>query len=184
MITADQLRLAVALTHTVPGVELQLITRNGERTVVSRHPAGDIDPCSFRRTIVAAGPNTHTDPFNQIEEIRIGGSLRHRGGGLMSSQTPCGLQQRWLASTLPWCAVRTALGEVGAAEIPEGAMEATIKPDPDLDVSLVVITAIDRRYDVVLERMGNDLVAAVLAEELVRSTAVDAAAPDPIEPER
>jgi hypothetical protein len=50
----DRLRLAAALAHRLPGAQLLLRCPNGSQVTVGRADRDDLDPCQFRRVVVAS----------------------------------------------------------------------------------------------------------------------------------
>jgi hypothetical protein len=80
-----------------------------------------------------------------------------------------GAEQRWIASFLHVDRVAAMLGEVA----PGNALDASLKPDGDLGVTLLAITAIGERSDshAALEAAAAGAAAACFVEELCDSMA-------------
>ena len=168
MTSLERLRLATALCHAVDGAELRLTTDGGERIIVSHHPAADIDPCKLRSVVVASACPRHPDLSQRITDIAIGGALVDCGGGVYS-RVVRGAEQRWIASFLHVDRVAAMLGEVA----PGNALDASLKPDGELGVTLLAITAIGERSDshAALEAAAAGAAAACFVEELCDSMA-------------
>jgi hypothetical protein len=166
MTSLERLRLATALCHAVDGAELRLTTDGGERIIVSHHPAADIDPCSLRSVVVASARPQHPDFSHRITDIAIGGALIDCGGGVYS-RVVRGAEQRWIASFLHVDRVAAMLEEVG----PGNALDASLKPDGDLGVTLLAITSIGEHSESVLDTAATGAAAACFVEELCDSMA-------------
>lgn len=166
MTSLERLRLATALCHAVDGAELILTADGGERIIVSRHRAGDIDPCSLRSVVVASACPQHPDFSHRINEIAIGGVLIDCGGGVYS-RVVRGAEQRWIASFLHVDRVAAMLEEVA----PGDALDASLKPDGDLGVTLLAITSIGEDSQYVLDAAAQSAAAACFVEELCDSMA-------------
>jgi hypothetical protein len=131
--SSEQLRLAAALVHGIPGAELGLVRTSGGRVLVGRHPAADLDPCQFRRALVASSFPGGTDLAAHVTVEQLGGSIQHLGGGLYAG----GPGDHWFATVLR-SRVTAALLErleappdIGAGRpLPGGGMVALEPPPP------------------------------------------------------
>jgi len=169
----ERLRLAAALAHSVPAAALHLRTTGGDTVVVSAHPAADIDPCAMRRVVRAFAGADQPDHSARIVDVEFAGSLRAGEGGVFRVAHN-GIEQRWVASLLAPQRLTELLDDVGLDRIPEHAMRGCLKPDGDLGVTLVVITASDLRYVDDLDEIAAQAAAAIFVEELRVSAAADA----------
>jgi hypothetical protein len=160
----ERLRLATALAHTVAGAELRLTADHGDTIVVSSHPAADLDPCKLRQVVAAACLRT-CDIAERIAAIAVGGSLADHQGGVFRVERD-GVDQRWIASLLTPDRVAELLADIGCEQVPEESMHGVVKADPQLGVSLLVITVDDPAFASELDRIAAEAAAAVFVEEL------------------
>ncbi|MEO5900092.1 MAG: hypothetical protein ABIR68_08165, partial [Ilumatobacteraceae bacterium] len=97
MIDEDQLRLATALAHCIPGVTLGLQCMDGtELVVAARRLDAHLDPCQLRAALlVPARPGTaRLAEKIAAAEVRLG--LQDLGGGLYRRNVPHGgLRPPW-----------------------------------------------------------------------------------------
>lgn len=166
MTSLERLRLATALGHAVDGAELTLTTDCEERIIVSHHPAADIDPCKMRSVVAASVCPQHPDLSHRITDILIGGALVDLGGGVYS-RVLHGAEQRWVASLLHVDRVAEVLHKI----VPDNALDASLKPDGELGVTLLAITATDERSQRVLDAVAAHAAAMCFVEELCDSMA-------------
>lgn len=183
MNSLEQLRIAVALAHTLPGAELRLHTGVSGDLVVSPHPAADIDPCTMRRVVIASRCPDVPDHAARVESMSLGGALDDLGGGVFRTVSD-GLEQRWIATTLGPGVVADLLDLVGLDTVPEEAMQGRLKPDGDLGVTLLVITANDARFDHDLDEFAAQAAASMFTAELLRDAAFEVSVPDSATNER
>ncbi len=165
MTPLERLRLAAALGHAVPASELRLHTPAGETIIVSAHPSADIDPCAMRRVVCAFACPNNTDHSGRVAAVEFGGSLTDLGGGVFRVAHN-GMEQRWVATLLTPDRLAELLDDVGLDELPDEAMHGCLKPDPELGVTLLVITANNERYLDVLDDIATKAAAAIFVEEL------------------
>ncbi|MEL6894426.1 MAG: hypothetical protein AAFP84_22745, partial [Actinomycetota bacterium] len=131
MTDLNNLRLAAALAHTAPGAELQLFCGGGAQVTVSQHPAADMTPCQFRTILISllsnGAPPSIVHPAARITLVEIGGALVDLGGGVQRSRTLCGIEQRWITTSLPWSDVCDVLDRAGPEGLPDDAMNANVR---------------------------------------------------------
>ena len=101
------------------------------------------------------------------------GSLQHIGGGV-HRRVVGEVEQRWIATLLSPATVADLLDDCGPNGIPHDAMHACLKPDNDLAVTCIAITANDPKFDRLLDEVAAQAMSAFLVEELLRSTDQDA----------
>jgi hypothetical protein len=167
-LTLENLRLATALVHAAPQAELRLTCDGGRQVIVASHPAADIDICAFRRVVMASACPARPDCSEWIHGVAIGGSLTTVGGGAYVSND--GTHERhWFATLLRPEHVCTLLENLDVAELPDGAMTATLKPDPGLGVT-VVSTTIDELGS---QQFGTEVAVAALQACLVEELVID-----------
>ena len=97
------------------------------------------------------------------------GSLQHIGGGV-HRRVVGDVEQRWIATLLTPATVAELLDDCGPNGIPHDAMHACVKPDSELAVTCVAITANDPKFDRLLDEVAAQAMSAFLVEELMRST--------------
>lgn len=165
MTPLERLRVAAALSHAVPGAELRLVTDRGERIVVGHHPTADIDPCALRRVVAASACPSNPDFSRRIAEVSVCGALLDMGGGVLASVID-GVEQRWVASLLRPTRVAELLGDVGLEDVPDDAMHACVKPNGDLGISIVAVTANDGRFLHALDAVAARAAAVCFVDEL------------------
>ncbi|MFN3219682.1 MAG: hypothetical protein ACE367_24620 [Acidimicrobiales bacterium] len=167
-LTLENLRLAAALVHAAPQAELQLTCDGDRHVIVSSHPAADIDICAFRRVVMASACPARPNPSEWIHDVVIGGSLTAVGGGAYVSND--GSHERhWFATLLRPERVCALLENLDVAEMPDGAMTATLKPDPGLGVT-VISTTIDEFGS---QQFGTEVATAALQACLVEELVID-----------
>lgn len=173
MTPSEQLRLATAVGHTVPGAELRLRTRAGKRLGVSRYPSADLDVCALRNVVIAGTRSPCADLAGQISEIEIGGTITDAGGGIFASSLDR-REQRWVATFAPPHRVVELLADLGLEDaVPEEAMHASVKPDTELGVTVVAITATGGRSPQFLDEVAATVAATFLVDELSSDLCAD-----------
>ncbi len=165
MTALEQLRLAVALGHGTPGAELRLRAAGGETVIVSSHPAADLDHCALRRVVLDAARPDQPDHGDRITGIEFGGALDDLGGGVFRVAHD-GLEQRRIATLLRPERVAGVVEAIALDERCEESMHACLKPDTDLAVTLVVITADEPGFVTELDEVAARISAAIFVEEL------------------
>lgn len=177
MTSLEQLRLAVALGHTAPAAELRLRTVDGDVIVVAGHRTADVDPCTMRRIVQSSSRPQGVDRSRRIVDVTVGGALEDLGAGV-HRVVRHGAEQRWIASLLEPHRVAAILATVAVDGVPHDAVDACLKPDPDLGVTVLVITSPDARYRHHLDEFAAQAAAACYVEEL-RQSIGDAVDQDP-----
>lgn len=170
MIEPEHLRLGAGLAHAVPGAELLLHTDVGEPVIVGRRPDADLSPCQLRAVLASPAATDTSRPADRIVQVEVTGQAEHVGGGVVRSQTPCGLEQRSVATTLSWGAVAEILHGIEADvddDLPADALQAQVRPDPELGVTVVTITSIDARFDSFVDGVAAMVSARCMVDELV-----------------
>ena len=165
----ERLRLATALAHTVPGATMRVVCHSGQHVNVGVHPGADLDACAMRKVVIASGRPEVRDCSELVADITVAGALQHLGGGVYRRVFD-DVEQRWLATLLPPETIAELLDLCGPAGTPDDAMHGCLKPDGDLAVTCLVITANSREYQHLLDEIAASASAAILVEELLRST--------------
>lgn len=165
MTPLERLRLAAALCHTVPGAQLHLRTDGDATVVVGPHACADIDPCAMRRVVAVSACAHQPDLSAHLTGIELGGALVDLGGGVAGSQD-AGREQRWIATLLPPDRVIAILDDAGSGVIPDEALQATVRPDAGLGVTVVKISSADPRFDHALDAVVEQVAASCFIEEL------------------
>lgn len=167
-LTLENLRLATALVHAAPRAELRLTCDGPRQVIVSSHPAADIDICAFRRVVMASACPARPDCSDWIHEVTIAGTLTAIGGGAYVSTAGTD-EHHWFATLLRPENVCALLEDLDVAGMPDGAMTATLKPDPGLGVT-VVATALDESWP---HRLRAEVATAALQACLVEELVID-----------
>ena len=173
MTNLERLRLGTALAHVVPGATLHLRCHSGEQVNVGAHPTADLDACALRKVVLASSCPEVPDYSELVSDIEVCGSLQHIGGGV-HRRVVGDVEQRWIATLLCPVTVASLLDACGADGIPHDAMHACLKPDGELAVTCVAITANDPKFDRLLDEVAAQAMSSFLVEELLRSTRQDA----------
>lgn len=169
MTSLERLRLATALTHTVPGATMHIVCHSGRHVHVGVHPGADLDACAMRKVVIASGRPEVRDYSEHVADIAVSGALQHLGGGVYRRVFD-DIEQRWLTTVLTPETVAELLDLCGPAGTPDDAMHACLKPDCDLAVTCVVITANCHEHQHLLDEIAANASAAILVEELMWST--------------
>ncbi len=169
MTNLERLRLATALVHTVPGASMLLTCHSCQEVRVGAHLDADLDACAMRKVVIASGRPEVRDYSELVADITVGGTLQHIGGGV-HRRVVDGVEQRWIATLLPPETVAELLDLCGTGSVPDDAMHACLKPDCDLAVTCVVITANNPQYEHAIDEIAASATSSILVEELMRST--------------
>jgi hypothetical protein len=159
----EQVRLAAALVHAIPGALLSVETCWRERVTVGRHVSCDLDPCRFRSLVAASRCPGRPDLARHVDRVELAGSVRHLGGGVLRTCTGRGVEQRWVATLLAPDVVVDWLTDQSCGD----AIEASVRPDAGLGVTLVVASTADPLATGMLEELGLSLAARVAVDELI-----------------
>jgi len=163
MAAQEELRIAAALAHVVPGAALHLTLRQPIHDVaellVADALGADLHPCRFRAMVVAwrARGDAMTE---QIAGIAVAGGVVHLGAGVYERRGPEG-RECWFATLLD--SDRTI--DLLSAMPGDHECDARVLPDTDLEVT--VIRLMSTRADVHLDDLAVRVVAACLSEELM-----------------
>lgn len=169
----ENIRLAVGLAHTVVGTELTL---QGEDEVDLRSSGdtdSDIHICRLRQVVVASLSPQHPDVSSWIRSVTVGGALTPSNAGVYRfSGHP--LAQRWFATVLPQTSLVELLERV-SAESPSGAdVEAVLKPDPGLEVTVVGISATTPAAELAIDELSLYAYQLCLTAELLGAAPIRA----------
>jgi hypothetical protein len=159
----EQVRLAAALVHVIPGAHLSVETCWRDRVTVGRHASCDLDPCRFRSLVAASRCPGRPDLARHVDRVELAGSVQHLGGGVMRTCTDRGVEQRWVATLVQPAVVVDWLTD----QVVSDAIEASVKPDACLGVTMVVASTADPLATGMLEELGLSLAARVAVDELV-----------------
>jgi hypothetical protein len=158
----EQLRLATALVHRVPGAELRLRQSSGTVISVSHHPSADLDPCQFRRVLVASSFNGGTDLCTFVTVESLAGSLLVRAGAAHTTE-PDGW---WLATLLPPEQTIAVLEQVGG-EVGDEGLDARLCVDRQLAVTGAHLTTAEPAGHSSLEQFAATAASRCVVEELI-----------------
>jgi hypothetical protein len=159
----EQLRLAAALVHRVSGADLEV--RSGERRwIVSRsRPDAAVNPCSFRKLVLAA-MRGNGEPLGHVEHVRFVGGLREIGGGVYQRAGQHGPERR--VATLLSPSELDGLLRACAAEFADDVI-SLVERDPDLGISLITVRAGPSATPLRLDAAAHWIAASCLVEELI-----------------
>lgn len=169
MTNLERLRLATALAHTVPGASMRLTCHSGQEVIVGPYVDADLDACAMRKVVIASARPDMRDYSELVADITVSGTLQHIGGGV-HRRVVDGAEQRWIATLLPPETVAELLDLCGSGRVPDDAMHACLKPDCELAVTCVVITANSAQYEYAIDEVAAIATSSILVEELMRST--------------
>jgi hypothetical protein len=167
----EQLRLAIALAHAVPGGRLELTSVDGRLLLAGTDPSCDLDICSLRQVVLASAQRGLPDPSRYLTAFEISGSLQADAGGLHRADD-AGRSSRWFATLLPADQVSEILSELPASSPAEQALEAGLRSDRCLGVTVVRLAVDTDRVGALwaepaLDHMALAAHARCLVEELV-----------------
>ena len=158
----EQLRLAAALAHAAPDVDLELVGA-GRRWIVSyRRPCATIDPCGFWQLVLATIRGCRVGLL-PVTAVRFTFGLLDIGGGVYDASSAV-VSARRIATLLPASDVEALL-----REIPDGgaAVEAKICGDEELGTTVVTISARHASLGVGLDAIAEDVSASFMAMEVI-----------------
>lgn len=166
----EQIRIAAALAHAIPGVTLEVRcrsdVRDDERLLVAHHRLdAHLDPCQFRRVLLAGSTTGLPAVAARIDRVELRCGVDDLGAGVYGRTGDDG-PERWFATTL----LPDAVNEVFDAcdlDIAHEAIGARILPDSCLGVTVVCLTANDVWHRYRLDEVAAWSVAACMVEELV-----------------
>lgn len=163
----DAAKELVALAHVVDDAGIDVIMRDGRVLAFSR----DADlgrpthtPCALRVALLAS-LDAPGELLDDVADMRLTGSIRDAGGGLYHHAAG--------GATGPWRFV-TSLAPTAIAELidgceldlPDDTMNARISGDPQLQVSVVSISANLATHVGQAQQVAQWCFAACLVEEL------------------
>lgn len=175
----DRLRLAAALAHRLPNVTLELRCANGSVVTVGSEPEHDLDPCHFRRVVVASSFPGAADLAPYLGVIRLLGAA-DLGGGLHGTVTD-DRADCWLATLLRPERVRELLDEASAG-LAEDRFEGGMTIDRELAVTVIRLSGVDRDFTELLQRLARPALYACVVEEVIEAARRDRIAAPPRNP--
>jgi hypothetical protein len=173
MTPLERLRLAVAVGHAVHGAELRVHTDAGDTVIVSTHPAASLDHCAMRGLVAASACPAKPDVSEHIVSFELTGAVVDAGGGVYRVVRH-GHEQRWIPSLLHPSRLAELLDPLRLDGVTDDDLHATLKPDGQLGVTLVVLTTAERYVDR-LDEAAERSAAAIAVEELRCAAARDIA---------
>lgn len=136
---------------------------SGELLTVSRSSAADLDPCHFRRVVMASTIPGGADLSAYVSVAGIRGSLIERGAGSYAT-SPC---DRWFATSLGPDTTSAVLNDV-ASHAACDDLEAALSVESHLGVTVVHLVTHDPGAETGLDTASHHAIAACLVEELIR----------------
>jgi hypothetical protein len=166
MIDEDQLRLATALAHCVPGVTLGLRCMDGtELVVASRRLDAHLGPCQLRAAVlVPARPGT-ARLAEKIAAVEVRLGLQDLGGGLYRRHGANG-EERWFATSVAHERLSSMLDRC-PVDLPDESMTGAVKPDEELGVTVVCVTANHPSVGSHLDAVASWALGVCMVEELL-----------------
>ena len=174
----DAAKELVALAHVVVDAGVDVVMRDGRVLAFSRddHGRPTHTPCALRVALIAS-LDAPGELLDDVTEMRVTGSLRDAGGGLYRRTSEDG--------TGSWCFVTsmapTAIAELidhgdldGDLELDpaDDSMNARISGDPQLQVSVVSISANVATHEEQAQQVAQWCFASCLVEELTTPAAL------------
>jgi hypothetical protein len=164
----EQLRLATAIAHLIPGAELMLTSQEGTDYRAGNHPSAEFTLCEIRRLIASSACPSRPDFTRWIKDFSICGAINDSGVGIYKS-VEGNPMARWFSTTLRPETVYEALEQADIDGICSLPVDATITPD-----SLLGVTTVQISLDVtVSDEVLNELVligyGACLVQEVSHS---------------
>ena len=160
------LSLAIALTHALPTGSVEIDFDDGTSLRAGRSDEHALSPCALRAMAIMNGWPRGRHGLAQPTRIDIGGpGVTDLGGGIYRCTTE-GVTQWWIATRL---APQTAgaLLEACPCNVPE-AVDASLRPDGDLGVTILVLSAGDASTDA-LDQGAQHAATAFYVEALIQS---------------
>jgi hypothetical protein len=163
----EQLRLAVALAHSVPGVVLDLRCSNGEHVAVAAGLLGtQLTPCELRCALLAPPEPGLPRLVDAITSVEVAGGVDHLGLGLYA-RGPAGIgSERWFVTTLSHPRIAELLSQA-PADLPHASCAVRLAPDRALGVTAVGVTATAGAGTGALDEVAYWALAACLVDELI-----------------
>lgn len=162
-----QIRLAVALAHSIPGVRLHVSLRDGTTVLVGAGLVGALTPCQFRAAVLE--PVRGQVLMDAVAEVDVVGGVVDLGGALYARGDARG-SERWFASTLTPAAVGEALSD-SPDGIPDDAFETLLRPDPELGAGAIGLRALHPAFMGRLDEVAHWALTRCLVAELVAEAA-------------
>ncbi len=166
----ESLRIAAALAHTVPDVDLSITTGAGPTITIGRRPDADLDPCRFRQAVAAGTFPGATDCSQWIDGLDLGGSLSSAGGATYRFR-PDGAVRVFAALLSHDVTAELVAERANELDLPDDA-EARVMADTLLGLSVVRFRA-PGVPPWALDRAADDLAGACLVAEVIAASRVD-----------
>lgn len=165
----ERLRLATAMVHSIPGATLRV--GNGVQSVViGAHPAADLSPCRWRGMLTSADLSGGIGAWADCRLLAVGGVLERTRSGMFVDRSDPGC--RWAAFRLPPCVAFDVLKQTPLDPLPDDAVTATVRPDPELGVTIIGIGVDAPGMADVLEDLAASVYASLSVAELTMSIPV------------
>lgn len=177
MTPLDRLRLAATLTHSIAGAQLRIDADTGESLVVAAHPAADLDPCKLRRIVSSAAACRVSDQLDRLTAMEFSGSVVELAGGVFAIDDATRVRR----AVVTFLTTEEVLELIaGLDDVDTGDVEATIRPDSCVGVTLIELSALTGRADAV-GSVAQRLASMCFVAEVLRDTRreADAAGADP-----
>lgn len=171
----DAAKEVVALAHVVVDAGIDVVMRDGRVLAFSRddHGRPTHTPCALRVALLAS-LDAPGELLDDVTEMRVTGSLRDAGGGLYRRATDDGEQSWCFVTTLAPTAIADLIdhGDHGDLDLGDDSMNARISGDPQLQVSVVSISANVATHEEQAQQVAQWCFASCLVEELTTPAAL------------
>ncbi|MEO1061624.1 MAG: hypothetical protein AAFZ07_09415 [Actinomycetota bacterium] len=154
---------AGALMHRVPDGLLTLGHDNGNQTVVSFGPNGQMTPCELRGLL---GAGAATRFARGVATFELGGCFESLGGGVYARHAGV-RREGWFVTALRPIATQTLLSGCELPVDEDEAVDVHLVGDSVLGVTVGSIRLGDVRCDPVVDEIAMRMNAACAAEEVV-----------------
>lgn len=165
----DQLRLGVALAHSVPGAELRISCPLGAHLAVGASDRVSLHICDLRDLVVSGTCPHRPDVSDRIEIEAICGSLQSCGAGIFRSRR-IDVEHRWFATLLPPTEVIGVLKRLEHERLVPDAIGVRLTPDSGLGVTVVRLHSSRPLATVAIAEAAETAYGACLVAELLRNT--------------
>ncbi|MEM8708642.1 MAG: hypothetical protein AAGE98_19425 [Actinomycetota bacterium] len=160
----DRVRLMVGLAHAASGATLVVDTPEGDRLAVHTGPDADLDLCTMRRSVIGSARLGRPDQAWAGTEVQIGGLLERRRGDIHRRRF--GATEHLFATVMHPGHVFDRLESLDADPELCARVEVTLKPDPGLGITVVIVRATDDGTEDDVAEATEVAYAACLADEL------------------
>lgn len=164
----QRLRLDVGLAHATTGTVIALRTNSGQTILAGSGPGADLTTCGLRRSLVTSLCPTVGGTVFGVTEIEIGGALENCGGDHYRYRGSDG-EHRVFATSLSPKSICDVIEALEADREEPAPLNVTIKPDPELHVTVIEVTSDSSDHDRAVVAAADHLYEVCLVDELISS---------------